>query len=121
MPHVKKSVIDEDEIDTVLDSDIVFSGSLESAKSLLVKGKVSGTITCGDDLYLSGESSVDADISAVRVIVRGALKGRVKASESIQILSGSAVEAALEAPDIVIEDEEHFKGTVTIAENPGNA
>ena len=121
MPHVQKSVIEEDEIDTILDSDIVFSGSLESAKSLLIKGKITGTIVCGDDLYLSGEASVDADIRAVRVIVRGALKGIVRASESIQILSGSTVEASLEAPDIVIEDEEHFRGTATITESPENA
>lgn len=121
MLHVQKSVIDEDEIDTVLDSDIVFSGSLESAKSLLIKGKISGTIVCGEDLYLSGEASVDADIRAVRVIVRGTLKGIVRASESIQILSGSAVEASLEAPDIIIEDEEHFKGTATLTGNSENA
>lgn len=121
MLHVQKSVIDEDEIDTVLDSDIVFSGTLESDKSLLIKGEISGTIRCGDDLYLAESASVDADIRAVRVIVRGALKGIVRASESIQVLAGSVVEASLEAPDVVIEDEEHFKGRVTIMENSGNA
>jgi len=121
MPNVQKSVIDEDEIDTVLDSDIAFSGTLESDKSLLIKGKFSGTIVCGDDLYLSEDASVDADISAVRIIVRGALKGIARASESIQILSGSVVEASLEAPDIVIEDEDRFRGRATITGNSENA
>ena len=121
MSQVQKSVIDEDEIDTVLESDIQFSGSLETSRSLLIKGKVSGTINCGDDLYLSEESSVDADIRAVRVTVRGRLKGKVIAAESIQVLAGSEVEASLEAPDIIIENEEQFKGTATITGNRENA
>lgn len=121
MSQVQKSVIDEDEIDTVLESDIQFSGSLETSKSLLIKGKVSGTINCGDDLYLSEESSVDADIRAVRVTVRGRLKGKVIAAESIQVLAGSEVEASLEAPDIIIENEEQFKGTTTITGKRKNA
>ena len=114
MPTVQKSVIDEDEIDTVLEADIQFSGTLETSKSLLIKGKISGTILCGDDLYISEGAAIDADVRAVRVTVRGALKGSIIASESIQLMAGSDVEARLEALDIVIENEESFKGTATI-------
>lgn len=120
MFNVQKSVIDEDEIDTVLETDIKFSGTLESSKSLLIKGKFSGRISCGDDLYLSEGSSVDADISADRVVVRGRLKGSVVALESIQLMAGSDVEASIEAPDIIIENEERFKGRVTITGNHEN-
>lgn len=121
MPTVQKSVINEDEIDTVLESDIQFSGSLETAKSLLVKGRLSGTITCGDDLYLAPAAIVDADIHANRIIIRGSLKGHAIARESIQVLAGSLVEATLEAPDIIIENEEEFKGRATITGNSENA
>jgi cytoskeletal protein CcmA (bactofilin family) len=121
MSTVQKSVIDEDEIDTVLEADIQFSGTLETSKSLLIKGKISGAIICGDDLYISERASVDADVRAGRVTVRGVLKGSIIASESIQLMAGSDVEANLEAPDIVIENEEHFKGTATITGNQEDA
>lgn len=121
MSHVQKSVIDEDEIDTVLESDIQFSGSLETSKSLLIKGKVSGTITCGDDLYISEGAAVDADIRTGRLTVRGGLKGTVVATESIQVIAGSDVEASLEAPEITIENEEQFKGRATITGDRENA
>lgn len=121
MSTVQKSVIDEDEIDTVLEADIQFSGTLETSKSLLVKGKISGVITCRDDLYIAKGAIVDAEIRAVRVTVRGKLKGSVLASESIQLMAESHVEATLEAPDIVIEKEEHFKGTATITGIQENA
>ena len=121
MSTVQKSVINEDEIDTVLEADIQFSGTLETSKSLLIKGKLSGAIICGDDLYVSEEASIDANIRAERVTVRGALKGSIIATESIQLMAESHVEAALEAPEIVIEDEEHFKGTIIITGNPEDA
>jgi cytoskeletal protein CcmA (bactofilin family) len=118
MFHVQNSVANEDEIDTILDADIEFSGSLESERTLLIKGKITGTIVCADSLFISDQAVVDADIRAPRVTVRGMLKGSVKASETIQILAGSSVEAALEAPDIIIEDKEHFSGTMTITGEP---
>lgn len=114
MSTVQKSVIDEDEIDTVLGTDIQFSGTLETSKSLLIKGEISGTIICGEDLYLSPESVVDADIRAARLIARGRLAGSAVATESIQVLAGSAVSAALEALEIDVEDEAGFSGTKVV-------
>jgi cytoskeletal protein CcmA (bactofilin family) len=121
MSHVQKSVIAEDEIDTVLESDIQFSGILETSKSLLIKGKVSGTITCGDDLYTSEGAFVEADIRAGRLTVRGSLKGSAIAAESIQVIAGSDVEASLEAPEITIENEEQFRGKATVTGDRENA
>jgi cytoskeletal protein CcmA (bactofilin family) len=118
MPSVQKSVPDEDEIDTVLAPDIEFSGSISTTKDLLVKGKVSGSISCGEDLYISEEAVVSAELKARRIIVRGALEGRAVALESIQVLPGSRVGAALEAPEIVVEERELFTGTISDAEKP---
>lgn len=117
MSSVQKSVTDEDEIDTILASDIDFSGLLESPKSILIKGRVTGTIICDDDVYISESGSVNADIQTRRLIVRGVLQGRAKAIESIQILQGSTVESFLEAPDIFIEDREHFRGVIVDSAN----
>ncbi len=117
MPTVQKSVVAEDEIDTVIGRDIQFTGAINTDKSLLIKGEVSGSIVCGEDLYLSHEAIVDADIHAGRLTVRGTLKGSAVAAESIQLLAESFVEASLAAPEIVMENEERFKGTFTITGN----
>jgi len=37
--EVKLSVVDEEEVDTVLGSEIEFEGDVESSKSLMIKGK----------------------------------------------------------------------------------
>ena len=120
MPSVQKSVPDEDEIDTVLAPDIEFSGSIATGKDLLVKGRITGSITCGEELYISEEAVVSAEVKARRVIVRGALEGRVVAVESIQILAGSRVGATLEAPEVVVEEKEHFTGSIVTPGKPAN-
>ena len=117
MPTVQKSVVAEDEIDTVIGRDIQFTGAINTDKSLLIKGEISGSIVCAEDLYISPEAIVDADIHAGRLTVRGTLKGSAVAAGSIQVLAGSSVEASLAAPEIVIEDEERFKGTCTLTGN----
>jgi cytoskeletal protein CcmA (bactofilin family) len=109
MPTVQKSVIDEDEIDTVLEADLEFSGLIDTPKSLLIKGKVSGSIRCGDDLYIAEKAFVSAQIQAVRLVVRGTLAGKARVSESIQILAGSKVTADLECPDIYIEEGAEYR------------
>ena len=118
MPKVQKSVPDEDEIDTILAPDIEFSGTISTTKDLLIKGRVSGSITCGEDLYISEEAVVSAEVKARRVIVRGAFEGSAQAAESIQILAGSRVGASLAAPEVVVEEKEHFTGTIVAAEKP---
>lgn len=121
MPQVHRSVIDEDEVDTVLDSHIVFSGTIRTSKSLLIKGTVRGLIDCADDLFISPEGIVDAEIHTVRLTVRGTLDGSAYASESIEVLAGSHVKASLQAPEIDIENKEGFEGSATITGQAGDA
>jgi cytoskeletal protein CcmA (bactofilin family) len=121
MSSVQKSVPDEDEIDTVLASDIEFAGTMETPKDLLIKGRVSGRIVCAEDLYISEGAEVSALVRARRIIVRGGLEGRAIAAESIQVLPGSKVDATLEAPEVVVEEKELFTGTILAVEKSENA
>lgn len=112
MDFVQKSVINEDEVDTILNNDITFSGILEAESDLLIKGNFSGRLICHDELYISPEAVVDAEIDALSISCRGTLKGTARAKQSIRILAGSNVSARLEAPDVVIEDKDCFRGTI---------
>ncbi len=121
MPQVHRSVVNEDEVDTVLDHHIVFEGTIRTSKSLLIKGTVRGYIDCADDLFIAPEGVVDAEIHTVRLTVRGTLSGMVFAAESIEVLAGSHVKASLEAPEIDIEDKDGFEGLTTIIGQPEEA
>ena len=111
------SVVDEDEIDTVLGPDIDFEGEIETDRSLMIKGRVSGTIRSSAEVYISDGARVDADIYASQVTVRGKLKGNIEAVKAIQILENGKVEGKLSAPEIVIEHESGFLGERIVLED----
>ncbi|HEY9054633.1 MAG TPA: polymer-forming cytoskeletal protein [Rectinemataceae bacterium] len=121
MPRALKSVPDEEEIDTVLEADLEFSGSLSTDKDLLVKGRLKGTVNCGEELYIAPGAIVDAEVHARSIVVRGTLYGSALAAESIQMMAGSSGSALLEAPEIVIDEQSSFSGTTTISRCADNA
>jgi len=112
--EVKLSVVDEEEVDTVLGSEIEFEGDIESSKSLMIKGKVSGTIRCGAELYITEQADVHSNIHAATVVIRGKVYGDIAAESLIAVLDWGHVEGSLAAPDIYLSPNCFFKGTTVI-------
>ncbi|MEN6477667.1 MAG: polymer-forming cytoskeletal protein [Rectinema sp.] len=121
MTDVQVSVVDEEMIDTVLGADVRFSGKIKSSKSFMIKGRVSGSVEIGAELFIAEGADVEADLDALQVTVRGRVKGRIRAGRSIQVLPGATVSGDLQAPEIAIEHGSHFDGTCTITGDDANA
>ena len=62
---------DESDFNTVMASDITFSGKVRFTKSFMIKGRVSGVIDSDSDLVIAQGAVVKADIKADRILVRG--------------------------------------------------
>ena len=71
--------LEEEAFDTVIESDIAFTGSIRFAKPFMIRGKVKGSIDATSDLVIDSGASVEADIKALRVLV----KGKVKAEQVV--------------------------------------
>ncbi len=112
--EVKLSVVEEEEVDTVLGSEIQFEGEIESSKSLMVKGKISGSIDCEAELYITEQAEVRARIHAASVVIRGSVYGDISANSLIAVLDWGRVEGNLAAPDIYLSPNCSFKGTTVI-------
>ena len=68
---------DESDFNTVMASDISFSGRIRFTKPFMIKGNVSGQIIADSDLVIATDAVVNADISADRILVRGKVEGNV--------------------------------------------
>lgn len=112
--EVKLSVVDEEEVDTVIGSEIEFEGDIESSKSLMIKGKVSGNIDCSAELYITEQAEVRSTIHAATVVIRGKVYGDISADSLIAVLDWGHVEGRLVAPDIYLSPNCVFKGTTVI-------
>lgn len=114
MAETHITIIDEEDVDTVLAEDIDFTGNVTFTKSLMIKGKFSGTIKAGGDLYVGEKASVTATIEANRVSIKGKVKGDVYAMNRAELFSTAALEGDITAPDIIMESGCRFNGICTM-------
>ena len=114
MTELHNEILDDDDFDTVLSSDIDFTGTLNFEKPFLIRGKVSGVINANGLLVVDEKAVVNADISTTRVIIRGFVKGDVIASEKLEISVSGKLEGDVTAPEIHMESGSVFNGRCTM-------
>ena len=97
---------DEEDYDTVIANDIIFTGTVRFSKPLMIKGKISGKIDATSDLYVDQGAVVTADIVAERVLVNGNINGR----KLVYVASVGSVNGDIIAPQVVLEPGSNFSG-----------
>ena len=115
MTDVHNDVLDDEDFDTILSSDIDFSGTLNFEKPFLIRGKVTGTIDAKGLLVIDEAAVVEANITATKVIIRGAVKGDVTAGEKVEITVTGKLSGNVTAPEIFMETGCFFNGRCTMA------
>lgn len=101
---------DEASFDTVLASDISFSGTIRFKKPFMIKGKVSGKIEAESDLLVDSDAEVNADITTDRVVVRGNVVGNVSGKKLVYLASTGSVTGDIISSKVVIEAGAFFSG-----------
>ena len=119
MTDVHNDVLEDEDFDTILSSDINFSGTLNFEKPFLIRGRLSGDIIARGLLVVDEEAVVEANINASRVVIRGSVKGNVTASEKVEVTITGKLVGNVTAPEIFMETGCIFNGRCTMTErNP---
>lgn len=106
--------LDEEDYDTVLASDIDFTGTIEFAEPFMIKGRVTGQIDATSDLLVDLGAQVKADIKATRVIIKGTVEGNVTASAMVHVFSTGKLIGDVSAPEVVLDSGCFFSGICTM-------
>jgi cytoskeletal protein CcmA (bactofilin family) len=119
MTDVHNDVLEDEDFDTILSSDINFSGTLNFEKPFLIRGRLSGEIAAQGLLVVDEEAVVEANINASRVIIRGSVKGNVTATEKVELTITGKLIGNVTAPEIFMETGCIFNGRCSmIGKNP---
>jgi len=119
MTDVHNDVLEDEDFDTILSSDIDFSGTLNFEKPFLIRGRLSGDIMARGLLVVDEEAVVEANINASKVVIRGSVKGDVTASEKVEVTITGKLVGNVTAPEIFMETGCIFNGRCTMTErNP---
>ena len=114
MTDVHNDALDDEDFDTILSSDINFSGILNFEKPFLIRGRLSGDIVARGLLVVDEEAVVDANINASKVVIRGSVKGNVTATEKVEVTITGKLIGNVTAPEIFMETGCVFNGQCTM-------
>ncbi|GHU01246.1 hypothetical protein FACS1894147_00730 [Spirochaetia bacterium] len=119
MTDIQSDYPEDEDFDTILSSDIDFSGSLSFDKPFLIRGRVIGEIDARGFLLIDEDAVVEAEIKATRVIIRGSVKGNVTASEKVEVTASGTLVGDIVTPEIYMESGCLFNGRCTMARAGG--
>lgn len=94
---------DEEDFDTVMASDISFTGNIRFTKPFMIKGKMNGIIEATSDLLIDTDAVVNADISTDRVLVRGKVTGNINGRKLVYVTSTGTVKGDITSTQVVLE------------------
>lgn len=105
---------DESDFNTVMASDISFSGKIRFTKPFMIKGNVSGQIFADSDLVIASDAVVKADINADRILVRGIVEGNIVGKTMVFVTSKGSVTGDITSKQVVLEPGSSFSGRCTM-------
>ncbi len=106
---------DEEDFDTIMASDIKFSGVIKFSKPFMIKGIMNGSIDATSDLLIDTQCVVNADIVAERILIRGKVKGNITGKKLVYVTSTGSVEGDIDSAQVVLEPGSHFSGKCTMS------
>ncbi len=106
--------VEDEDFDTILASDITFTGSIKFTLPFMIKGKVSGSIDAVSDLVIDNDAHVAANIVAERVLVRGTVIGNIDSQGMVFVTSTGSVEGDIASSKVVLEPGCLFTGRCTM-------
>ena len=83
-------------------------------ETILIRGKINGTIDSTSDLVVDTDSVVNADITAERVLIRGHVKGNVVGRKLIFVTSSGVLDGDITTEKVVLEPGCNFGGKCTM-------
>lgn len=95
--------VEEDAFDTVIGSDIKFSGTVNFMKPLMIKGVIDGVINSESEVVIETDASVTADIKAKRILIKGKVMGNIVATELVFITQSGSLNGDVATQDMVME------------------
>ncbi len=100
-----------EEFDTVVGQDVVLSGSLKNAGSILINGRVQGDVVSNQSVVIGAEAVVEGPIEAENVQVAGTVMGAVTTVGTLEMLPNSKIKGDIKAGTLHIQPGAIFNGT----------
>jgi len=100
--------------ETVVGPEIAIRGRIEGEEDLRVEGRVEGSVSLTETLYVEPEGVVLAQIEARDVVISGIVIGDIAAANSVTLNRNAKLVGNISAPRVIIADGASFRGDVVM-------
>ena len=114
MSDLRVRAIDEDDIGTIIADDVEFDGQMFFEQPVLIRGKIKGSVSSQDDVFISEEAVVDADLDAKRISIKGKVNAAINARERLELFKTARIEGSIKTPDLIVQSGARFNGPCTM-------
>ena len=115
MSAAPRTVNSEDEsAETIVGPAIAIRGRIEGEEDLRVEGRVEGSISLTETLYVEPGGVVLAQIEARDVVISGIVIGDIAALNSVTLNKNAKLVGNISSPRIIIADGASFRGDVVM-------
>lgn len=113
----KRSAGFREGVDTLVGSNSVFKGNIESEGTVRVDGKVIGDIKVTGDAYIGNGATVEGNVEAGNVHLAGTVKGNILARGLLKILSTAKLYGDIKVNSFVADEGALFQGKCEMLED----
>lgn len=103
-------------LDTLIGTNTVFEGSIQSERSVCVEGSIRGRIEAKGEVVVGRQGKVEADIYADSVVVGGQIIGNINARSRLEITATGRVTGDIEATKITVAEGGMVDGSFKMME-----
>ncbi|PRQ02300.1 Polymer-forming cytoskeletal [Enhygromyxa salina] len=112
---ISRTISEEREgAETVVGPAIAIRGRIEGEEDLRVEGRVEGSISLTETLYVEPEGVVLAQVEARDVVISGIVIGDITAANCVTLNKAAKLVGNIAAPRVIISDGASFRGDIVM-------
>lgn len=116
MATPRSTISNDDEVtdETIVGPGIAVRGRIDGEEDLRVEGRIEGSISLTETLYVEPSGVVIAEVEARDVVVSGIIIGDVTAANCVTLNKGAKLIGNIRSPRLIISDGAAFRGDVVM-------
>ncbi len=95
---------------TVIAADTEITGTIKSAGTVRIDGKMDGELHCEKDALVGKSATVKGNLNVSSAVVEGTVNGNIVARDRIELKSSARLTGDIKAKRLVVEDGVTFIG-----------
>lgn len=111
--------MDNTNVQTVISAEVEITGTMKSAGSVRIDGKVDGEVHCEKDAIIGKSANIKGNLAVNSVTVEGTVNGNIVARDRIELKATARLTGDIKAKRLTVEDGVMFVGRSEV--NPTGA